>query len=145
MTLRASGCILLSENTKRILLQLRQPDRKNKTYWGFWGGGSIDGELPVQTIERELFEELGFLPEITKFYPIHKMVSNDDSFEYDTFLATVPTEFTPNVNHESLGYAWVDWDQYPAPLHPGAKLVLQNPRIMSKIRTIVEQIDRSVA
>jgi 8-oxo-dGTP pyrophosphatase MutT (NUDIX family) len=143
MTVKASGCILLSEDTKRILLQLRKPDRKNKNYWGFWGGGAHNGELPVQTIERELVEELGFLPKITKFYPLHKMISNDESFEYDTFLATVPTEFTPHVNGESEGYAWVNYDRYPVPLHPGAKLVLQNPRIMSKIRTIVDQIDQS--
>lgn len=141
MITRASGCILLSEDTKRILLQLRKPDRKNKNYWGFWGGAQEGNELPVQTIERELTEELGRLPDITKFYPIHKMVSNDNSFEYDTFLATVPTEFTPEINGESEGYAWVNYDRYPSPLHPGARLVLENPRIMSKIRTIVDQID----
>jgi len=141
MTIKASGCILLSEDTKRILLQLRTPDRKRKNYWGFWGGGSENDELPVQTIERELTEELGFLPEITKFYPLHKMVSNDESFEYDTFLATVPHEFTPQINGESEGYAWVNYDRYPVPLHPGAKLVLQNPRILSKIKTIVDQLD----
>jgi len=140
MTIRASGCILLSENTKRILLQLRKPDRKNKNYWGFWGGTQEGQELPVQTIERELEEELGFLPDITKFIPIHKMVSNDESFEYDTFLATVPQEFTPNINGESEGYAWVNYDRYPVPLHPGAKIVLQNPRIISKIKTVVDQL-----
>jgi len=141
MNIKASGCILLSEDTKRILLQLRIPDRKSKNYWGFWGGKSEINELPVQTIERELKEELGFLPEINKFYPLHKMVSNDESFEYDTFLATVSSEFIPILNDESEGYAWVNYNRYPVPLHPGVKLVLQNPRILSKIRTIVDQID----
>jgi len=140
MTINASGCILLSEDTKRILLQLRSPDRKGKNYWGFWGGSKEHDELPIQTIERELNEELGLSPNITKFYPLHKMVSNDESFEYNTFLATVPHEFTPIINHESEGYAWVNYDRYPVPLHPGAKLVLQNPRIISKIKTIVTQI-----
>lgn len=141
MTLKASGCILLSEDTRRILLQLRSPDRRGKNYWGFWGGTNENGELPMQTIERELSEELGLLPDFTKVYPIHKMVSNDDSFEYDTFLATIPHEFMPTINNESEGYAWVNYDRYPVPLHPGAKLVLQNPRILSKIKTIVGQID----
>lgn len=141
MTLQASGCILLSEDTKRILLQLRRPDRKNKNYWGFWGGGVEPGETPIQTINRELTEELGFLPDIIKYYPLHNMTSNDESFEYITFLATVPTEFIPIINNESEGYAWVNYDRYPAPLHPGAKLVLQNPRIMSKIKTIVSQLN----
>jgi|TARA_R110000851_G_scaffold214484_1_gene367184 8-oxo-dGTP pyrophosphatase MutT (NUDIX family) len=140
MTLKARGCILLSEDTKRILLQLRSPDRRNKNYWGFWGGGAEGNETPVQTIERELSEEIGFIPDITKFHPLHRMVSNDESFEYNTFLATVPSEFIPQLNHESEGYAWVNYDRYPVPLHPGVKLVLQNPRIMSKIKTIVDQL-----
>lgn len=141
MTFRASGCILLSMDTQRILLQLRSPDRKNKSYWGFWGGGVHPGETPIKTIERELVEEIGFLPDIVKFYPLHKMVSNDESFEYDTFLATVPSEFVPVVNDESEGYAWVKYDRYPVPLHPGAKLVLENPRIASKIKTIITTLD----
>jgi len=141
MIIRATGCIILSEDTKRILLQLRAPDKRRKNYWGFWGGSAEGDEIPVQTIERELKEELGFLPDIIKFYPIHKMVSNDESFEYDTFLATVAQEFIPEINHESEGYAWVKYNRYPAPLHPGAKIVLQNPRIVSKIKTIVDQIN----
>jgi 8-oxo-dGTP pyrophosphatase MutT (NUDIX family) len=140
MTLKASGCILLSINTKRILLQLRRPDRRNKNYWGFWGGSAEGNELPIQTVERELEEELGFMPDIVKFYPLHTMVSNDNSFEYNTFLATVPVEFTPNINHESEGYAWVNYNRYPTPLHPGAKVVLQNPQIISKIKTVIAQI-----
>ena len=138
-TVHASGCIILCESTQRILLQLRSPDRRNKNYWGFWGGGCEGTETPVETIERELMEEIGFLPEIKKFYPLHKMVSNDDTFEYDTFLATVAEEFIPVLNSESEGYAWVQYDRHPIPLHPGAKLVLQNPKILSKVRTIVEQ------
>lgn len=139
MTVQASGCILLSLDTKRILLQLRRPDRRQKNYWGFWGGGCENGEAPVDTIKRELTEELGFLPTIKKFYPIHKMTSDNEKFEYNTFLATVDNEFVPIINQESEGYAWVNWDRYPVPLHPGAKLVLQNPRIVSKIKTIVDQ------
>jgi 8-oxo-dGTP pyrophosphatase MutT (NUDIX family) len=138
MTAQASGCILLSADTKRILMQLRAPDRRNKIYWGFWGGGCENDESPVQTIERELAEEIGFLPEITKFYPLHQMVSNDNNFIYNTFVATVEREFIPITNHETLGYAWIDYDRYPSPLHPGAKVVLQNPRMMSKIKTIVD-------
>ena len=140
MTIQASGCILLSQSTKRILLQLRAPDKRNKNYWGFWGGGAEGSESPVQTIQRELSEEIGFVPEIVKFYPLHKMSSNDQSFEYNTFLATVPDEFMPVLNTESEGYAWVNYDRYPVPLHPGAKIVLQNPQIMSKIKTIVDQL-----
>jgi 8-oxo-dGTP pyrophosphatase MutT (NUDIX family) len=139
MTLLARGCIILSTDSSRIMMQLRAPDRRNNSYWGFWGGGQMNDELPIETITREITEEIGFLPPILKFYPLHKMVSNDASFEYDTFVATVKAEFIPLLNNESNGYAWVNYDRYPQPLHPGAKLVLQSPRIISKIKTIVEQ------
>lgn len=137
----ASGCIILCTKTKNILLQLRKPDRKNVSYWGFWGGSSQEGETPIQTIYRELGEELGMVPEITKIYPLHKMVSNNQSFEYNTFLITIPEEFVPTINDESNGYAWVNYETYPVPLHPGAKLVIDNPRILSKIQTIIDNLD----
>lgn len=140
MIVKASGCIILSEDTKKILFQLRKPDRKNKNYWGVWGGTSLENETPIETLVRELTEELGELPEITKFYPLHKMVSNDELFEYDTFIATVPTEFVPTLNHESEGYAWVNYERYPLPLHSGVKFILQNPKLISKIRTVVSQL-----
>lgn len=121
---------------------MRSPDKRNKNYWGFWGGSQETGEMPIQTIERELTEELGFLPKIIKFYPLHRMVSNDESFEYLTFLATVPHEFIPDINHESEGYAWVQYNRHPIPLHPGAKIVLQNPQILSKMKTIIDQLPK---
>ena len=139
----ASGGIILSEDTSRILLQLRAAKKRNKNYWGFWGGSSNPGELPVQTLRRELHEELGNIPDITKIYPMHKLISNDKHFEYNTFVVTVPHEFIPNLNNESLGYAWVDYDQYPNPLHPGARIVLENPKLMSKIKTIVDQLNNT--
>lgn len=139
MTINASGCLLMSIETKRMLMQLRKPDRRNKSYWGFWGGGHHKNEKPIQAINRELSEEIGFLPDIIKYYPLHKMTSNDRSFEYNTFIVTVAEEFVPILNRESHGYAWIDYNRYLTPLHPGAKMVLQNPRILSKVKTVVNQ------
>lgn len=131
--------MILSHSTSRILLQLRAPDKNDNSYWGFWGGTSENGESVIDTIRREMEEEIGFMPETIKNYPIHKLVSNDKKFEYYTYLVTVEDEFLPTLNYESVGYAWTPYDMTPSPLHPGAKVVLYNPKILSKIRAIIDQ------
>lgn len=124
------------------MLQLRAPDKRGKNLWSFWGGTVEKGETNIVALNRELKEEMGILPDIERFYPIHTMTSNDGDFEYHTFLGVVATEFVPVLNNESNGYAWIDHDRYPMPLHFGAKLVLQNPRIMGKIKTIIQSTEK---
>jgi 8-oxo-dGTP pyrophosphatase MutT (NUDIX family) len=136
----AAGCIIVCAITKRILFQLRAPDNRGRSYWGFWGGKSEKDESPLQTIKRELTEEIGFLPDFDKIYPIHSMMNDPGTFNYITMLVIVNTEFMPDTNTESCGYAWVEYDQYPSPIHPGVKIILQNPRIFSKITSIMETI-----
>jgi 8-oxo-dGTP pyrophosphatase MutT (NUDIX family) len=139
LMLQASGCILIARTTGRVLFQFRAKDRRRRSYWGIWGGKS-ENEQPIDNVKRELAEELGELPDLQKVYPIHKMVSDDGGFEYNTFLSIIPDEFVPTINKESQGYAWVDFGCWPYPLHPGLKDVLQNPRIYSKITTILSTL-----
>jgi len=141
MGTQASGCIIVSKKTKRILLQLRAPNKNNKCLWSFWGGTHEQGENPVQAVIREIGEELGTVLDIEKLYPLYVMTSNDTNFEYNTFVAVIEDEFTPILNDESYGYAWVDIQYTPKPLHPGAYTVFNNPRISTKLRTIINSID----
>ena len=96
-----------------------------------------DKESPYECIQRELTEEIGFVPELQKLNPIDVYQSKDKNFYYYSFVYVVEEEFSPVLNGESAGYAWVDIDNYPKPLHQGAKFVLQNPDMISKIKTIV--------
>lgn len=133
----ASGCLFLALDTGKICLQLRSDSSKYGGTWSFWGGKGENGEVPVETLLRELKEEIGIIPDTEKLYPLHRYVSKDKNFEYNAFVLTVYEEFSPQLNYESAGYCWVNIGMYPKPLHRGAKSVLLNSSINKKINTIL--------
>lgn len=135
---QASGGIILAADTKRILFQLRKPDKRDQSFWGFFGGVLDPGETPFEGLKRELIEEVGVIPNIIKYYPFHKMVSNSDTFEYYTYVVSVQSEFVPELNYESGGYAWVNFETPPKPLHSGSKLIMYNPQLLGKLHTIIQ-------
>ena len=133
----ASGCLFLALDTGRVCLQLRSDISTYSGTWSFWGGKQEKNETPFETLLRELNEEIGIIPDINKVYPLHKYVSRDKHFEYNSYVLTVYKEFVPILNAESSGYAWVNIGVYPRPLHRGAKNVLLNRKMSEKIKTIL--------
>ncbi len=81
------------------------------------GGKIEENETLLEGVTRECIEELGFFPEDAKLVPIQKFTNH--AFVYHTFFCEIQEEFTPVLNHEHCGYAWVGENQYPKPLHPG--------------------------
>ena len=134
----AAGVVFLAKDTGRCLLQLRNSDKRYKNTWGFWGGIIEKNETPYEAIQRELTEEIGFVPELTKLNPIDVYQSKDKNFYYYSFVAVVEHEFTPKLNGESAGYAWVDIGRWPQPLHQGAKLTLTRNRGDDKLLAILK-------
>jgi len=134
----AAGVIFLSRDTGRCLLQLRDSDKRFRGTWGFWGGTIIPGESPFECIQRELKEEIGFVPELTKLNPIDVFQSSNKQFYYYSFAAVVDHEFVPKLNDESAGYAWVNIGVWPQPLHHGAKITLGKNAGTEKLRTILK-------
>ncbi len=134
--IEASGCIFLSLNTGRILLQQRGSKVKHPNTWGFFGGKSEGNERPSETLYREIYEELGTLPSIIKVIPLNKFTSPNKKFEYHSFVSIVQKEFIPILNDESNGYAWVKIGNYPNPLHPGANIQLRDNEFNKKVKII---------
>ena len=132
------GAIFLSLVTKRVLLQQRSRQVSHPGTWAFWGGKREEHESPIETLKRELSEELGNLPFLgeKKIYPLH-IFKSDNGFEYKTFIITIQNEFTPRLNIESSGYCWVNINSWPKPLHNGAKLVFYDKSCIKKIKTIL--------
>ncbi len=132
-----AGVIFLARDTGRCSFQLRNSDKRHKNTWGFWGGMIDRGETPFECIQRELEEEIGFVPELQKLNPIDVYQSRNKNFMYYSFVAVVPSEFIPTLNEESSGYAWVDIGRWPKPLHDGARVTLGRNKGTDKLHTIL--------
>jgi mutator protein MutT len=133
----AAGVVFLAKDTGRCLLQLRNSDKRFKNTWGFWGGLIEKGETVYECIQRELTEEIGFVPELAKLNPIDVYQSRDQKFYYYSFVYVVEKEFSPVLNGESAGYAWVNIGVWPQPLHNGARLTLNKNGGTEKLHTIL--------
>ena len=133
----ASGVVFLAADTGRCMLQLRNATgKRHSNTWGFWGGTMLPGETVYENILRELQEEIGFVPELTKLNPLDVYQSRDKTFYYYSFVYVVDSEFTPVLNSESAGYAWVDIGRWPQPLHQGARQTLARNKGDQKLKTI---------
>jgi 8-oxo-dGTP pyrophosphatase MutT (NUDIX family) len=138
VSITAVGVIVLALDTKRCLMQLRNSERRHHHTWGFFGGKVEPTEAPIDAICRELTEEIGFVPDISKLNPLDVYESADKNFYYLTFVAVVDQEFSPQLNHESAGYAWVDIGAWPRPLHAGSKATLMQNHGTEKLWKILE-------
>ena len=134
----AVGTLFLSTKTNRVLLQFRNSDKRQKHTWGFWGGIVENGESPYEALIREVEEELGIVPDISKLNPIDVYQSKDRHFMYYSFVAVIEDEFLPTLNGESCGYAWVNIGNWPKPLHEGARATLLYNKGRDKLQTILD-------
>jgi len=135
-----SGGIFLARNTKRFLFLLRNQGKTAGT-WGIAGGKKEPSDAtPYEALQREINEELGFVPAISKPVPIEYYSSKDELFYYHTYVLIVEQEFIPQLNDEHRGYCWVSIDNWPKPLHTGLKNTLTSRTTKAKIQTVLDLI-----
>jgi len=133
------GTIFISVKTNRVLLNLRAPHKTHAQQWALWGGMVEKNEQPKDALLRELTEEVGFIPDIEKIYPFDVYQSKDKHFKYFSFVCVVIDEFIPELNYESCGYCWINLEQWPKPMHQGAKISFCNTKAIEKIKLIISQ------
>ena len=134
-----SGALLYSLDTRRFLF-LHRANGKNKDVWGLVGGTNEDGETPWIALQREIEEEIGSI-NIKKTIPLETFVSNDTRFSFHTYLCVVEKEFLPALNSEHNGYAWVEFGNWPKPMHYGLRNTLNKKVNLSKLKTVFDVID----
>ena len=135
--MKAVGVWFRSLNTGRYLYLLRNDDRHPGT-WGLPGGKLEAGETLLGGMERECIEELGSFPNYLRLIPLEKFTSADGVFSYHTWVCLIKEEFVPVLNHEHLGYAWLDRGHFPKPMHPGLWNTMNIEAVQDKI-LLVEQ------
>jgi 8-oxo-dGTP pyrophosphatase MutT (NUDIX family) len=129
------GTFIYCTSTKRYLFLLRNTKKYAGT-WGLAGGGIESGEQLLESLHRELSEEIGYDFSYSKVIPIEKFTSDNGKFSYNTFLIPITSEFMPNLNDEHRGYCWVHLEDYPKPLHPGVWRTINFDAVVSKIKTL---------
>ena len=136
-SLKAVGVWFRSLDTGRYLYLLRN-DAKHPGAWGLPGGKLEGAETLLGAMERECIEELGSFPTYLRLIPLEKFTAPDGVFEYHTWVCVVQSEFTPRLNLEHMGYAWIDAGTFPRPMHPGLWNTVNIDAVQKKI-LLVEQ------
>lgn len=134
-----SGALFYTLKSNRFLLLHRCKSRQNNV-WGLVGGTTEDLETPWEGLQREIEEEIGFMPDVKKAIPLETFISNDEHFKFHTYLCVVSEEFIPELNNEHDGYAWVSFDKWPKPLHQGLNNTLKSKTNQQKLQTVFELI-----
>jgi 8-oxo-dGTP pyrophosphatase MutT (NUDIX family) len=137
--LKAVGVWFRSLDTGRYLYLLRN-DSKHPGAWGLPGGKLEPGETLLGGMERECIEELGSFPTYLRLIPLEKFTAPDGAFEYHTWVCVLSTEFTPRLNHEHLGYAWIDAGTFPRPMHPGLWNTINIDAVQQKILRVEQDL-----
>ena len=135
-----SGGLFFAKDTKRFLFLLRSQGKTAGT-WGIVGGKKepLDS-TPYAALQRVISEEVGKIPTIKKAIPLELFTSEDQHFQFNTYMLIVEKEFIPTLNHEHVGYAWCNLNQWPKPLHQGVKRSLTNKTNRTKIELLLEII-----
>lgn len=135
-----SGALFYAKSTRRLLL-LQKSQGKHQGTWGLVGGTNLENENPWQGLQREVQEEIGFLPLVIKNIPLETFVSNDQVFNFHTYLCVIDQEFVPTLSEEHMAYSWSTVDWAPKPLHQGLRNSFNNKIIKTKLQTIFDIVD----
>ena len=140
--IKAAGACIIAKDTKRIILQQRDKFVYHPRNRGFWGGKIEENENISQGLLREVCEELNLniKKDVIKIYPLDQYHSRNKDFSYYSFVIVVKKEFIPKLNHESGGYAWIEHEYFPKPLHPGTRRTLFKKNKLKVIRDIISSL-----
>lgn len=104
----------------RVLLLKRGEGGDYAGHWSFPGGKLEGGEIPEMAAKREVLEETGYVVPGA----VRQIAYSDNGAVRFTTFARYVKEFEPVLCDENTAYAWAAPGEYPEPLHPGTKLIL---------------------
>jgi 8-oxo-dGTP diphosphatase len=96
-----AGIVFVTPDKKVLLL------KKENGKWTFPGGHREPNEEPLQTAQRECFEELGMNPDGEM---VGKLKITKDEVQKPVYsFFKIVEEFTPSLSGEHKGFAWIDY------------------------------------
>lgn len=96
----------------KVLLTQRRPGKSYQFLWESPGGKAEPGETHLQTLQRELREEIGYEQPITAEYgtPIVRLFFDPPevttAFVWTAYVVPVPPASWVPVLHEAIGLGW---------------------------------------
>lgn len=108
-----AGIIYFTPDKKVLLL------KKENGKWTFPGGHREPNEEPLQTAQRESFEELGVAPEGEMCGKI-KIIKDEIQKTVYSFFKRVEEEFVPKLSFEHKDYIWLKYKDI-------------NPKLLTKV------------
>lgn len=128
----AAGCLILAMKTKRVMIAQRGIMGDFPMTWGTTGGCLEKGEGPRTACRREVYEETGYGGRM-RLIPLMESYNSEKEFTYYNFLAIVPFEFEPVKDEENNAFRWLEFNDWPEPLHPGFQKLLDNHISMTTV------------
>lgn len=127
-------CVILIDNNNNILLQQRS--FKKKVYPGYWivsaAGHVPKGMIPLESIHKELQEELGFDTDIQFFKKELLHLQNETIFEYWHTATYSGQKIHPDAD-EVEQVKWVSEMDLDAMIKNGEKIEENCIRVMKEI------------
>lgn len=129
---KAAGFLFVCHEDHTMFLVKRAPHVSEPNTWATVGGGVEKDEEFLEAAKREVQEELGSMPNITKIYGYKDAPL--PNFVYRTFVAEVSLEeknsWQPEMNPENTDYGWFMPDDLPEPLLSNFEKVLKKLYIL---------------
>jgi 8-oxo-dGTP pyrophosphatase MutT (NUDIX family) len=85
-------------------------------------------------IFHKRYEEAGYSGKM-ELFPIY-VFEHSSGFKYYNFIAVVEDEFIPNLNWETSSYKWVEFGDFPKPLHFGVESILNDSKSVKFMKKI---------
>lgn len=120
---KRAGILFLSKRSSKILLILDNGKWTVPTFVRV--GAVLDDARPVID---------SYYTSPARLIPLELYVSNDNGFEFSTYVCLVDNDFT--IENCST-YSWASFEQLPKNLHSGLKTTLSNKVINDKIKTML--------
>lgn len=121
---KAVGVAIVAEDTNKVLLLLRGW-APHKGHWSILSGGMEDDEGKLETLKREIKEEIGIDADSKLDLKYKHTERNADGAIFHYYEGFTKSEFIPKLDDENKDFGWYSVDDLPSPLYPKTKQKLE--------------------